>query len=204
MKGNADIQTSSSDITMTEAAPLPKNNNMTSSSSASPTISEQKISIAKNGKKRIQPVTLSPSSSSNTVSTQSSTHSRPITTTAAAAATTANVRSFSTTGSQIEYDDPIIPSTGIGSTITGNKRKSETEENELRGNKLNRIRPEWVDAAVAPPMIEKSQVKLGLPKVKSVLQMKARPNDPTVVMECHNAPTQHSKPYRYCVYMCII
>ncbi|KAI9343341.1 TUP1-like enhancer of split-domain-containing protein, partial [Pilaira anomala] len=77
--------------------------------------------------------------------------------------------------------------------ITGNKRKSETDENELRGNKLNRIRPEWVDAAVAPPMIEKSQVKLGLPKVKSVLQMKARANDPTVVMECHNAPTQHNQ-----------
>jgi protein HIRA/HIR1 len=95
----------------------------------------------------------------------------------------------------VEYDEPIIPSSGVGSSITGNKRKlvDTKDENEITGNKTTRVRPEWIDSAVVPPIVQKSQVKMGLPKVKSILTAKLRPDDPTIVMECHNAPNSHSK-----------
>lgn len=98
----------------------------------------------------------------------------------------------------MEYDDPIIPSSGVGSSITGNKRKAvgTEDENEITGNKPTRVRPEWIDSTVVPPIVEKSQVKMGVPKVKSILQAKLQPDDPTIVMECHNAPSSHSKVYR--------
>ncbi|KAI8075593.1 WD40-repeat-containing domain protein [Thamnidium elegans] len=65
MEGNTHIGPSHTSDTVMSEPP----NNLTSSSSASPTIAEQKISIAKNGKKRIQPVMLSSSSSSSPSST---------------------------------------------------------------------------------------------------------------------------------------
>jgi protein HIRA/HIR1 len=89
----------------------------------------------------------------------------------------------------VEYDEPIIPSSGIGSAITGNKRKL-ADENEITGNKSTRAKPEWIDSAIVPPIVQKSQVKMGLPKVKSILASKLRSDDPTIVMECHNS---HSK-----------
>ena len=73
--------------------------------------------------------------------------------------------------------------------MTGNKRKASmdtTEENELNGNKPTRPRPEWIDSAVVPPTAMKSQIRMGLPKVQSVLMTKLLPDDPTVVLECHN------------------
>lgn len=182
MEGNIDIRPSySSDTTMSEPP-----NNLTSSSSSAPTISEQKISIAKNGKKRIQPVMLSSSSSGSLyASVPAVVRTRP-----AKHNMGASVRK----STDIGYDDPIIPSSGIGCTVSGNKRKlNDVDQNEVDGNKLNRIRPEWIDVAVAPPILQKSQVGLGLPKVQSILQMKARPDDPTVVMECHNAPSSHNQ-----------
>jgi protein HIRA/HIR1 len=184
MTGNTTIETTSPtstiDITMTEAEPV-KENELTSSSSTVPTVMEQKVSIAKNGKKRIQPVMLSPSASTTTPT--------PIKPTKMINNTTR----ISNHVNQIEYDDP--PFQGIGSSVTGNKRKLSTEDSqsELTGTKTSRVKPEWVDSAVVPPILQKSLVKLGVPKVKSILSAKARPDDPTIVMECHNAPNSHSK-----------
>lgn len=200
MKGNASIESSSSpkpiiDITMTEAEPITTNgnkvNDISSSSSASPVVLEQKVSIAKNGKKRIQPMMLSPSASATTSAQRT------------VASVNNTQRTFSTTSSntsslqEMEYDDPILPSQGVGSAVVGNKRKIEdlasNEENEVDGNKLSRVKPVWIDSAVAPPVVQKSVVKMGLPKVKSILSAKVRPDDPSVVMECHNAPSSNSK-----------
>ncbi|ORZ04889.1 TUP1-like enhancer of split-domain-containing protein [Absidia repens] len=46
--------------------------------------------------------------------------------------------------------------------------------------------PTWVDAAVAPPIVSQSQLKLGLPRVKSTLMKKMSAERTTTVMECHN------------------
>lgn len=200
MKGNTSIESSSSpkpiiDITMTEAEPITTNGNKTndisSLSSASSAVLEQKVSIAKNGKKRIQPMMLSPSASATTSAQRT------------VASVNNTQRTFSTTSSntsalqEMEYDDPILPSQGVGSAVVGNKRKVEdlasSEENEVDGNKLSRVKPVWIDSAVAPPVVQKSVVKMGLPKVKSILSAKVRPDDPSVVMECHNAPSNNSK-----------
>ncbi|KAI8349396.1 TUP1-like enhancer of split-domain-containing protein, partial [Blakeslea trispora] len=83
-----------------------------------------------------------------------------------------------------------IPSSGIPTVVTGNKRKASAdkteEENELSGNKPTRPKPEWIDSAVVPPTVMKSQIRMGLPKVQSALMTKLLPEDPTIVLECHN------------------
>lgn len=206
MTGNTSIETSSTptlkntvDTTMKEAEPHTLseptiiNNNITSSSgtSTSSVITEQKVTILKNGKKRIQPMMLSNTSSSSTSSSE-------------ALSSSSNVRNTMTSNQQhyqqhskpsnvqlTEYDNPIIPSSGVGTTAIGNKRKKDdSNENEVEGgNKSARSKPEWVDSAVVPPIVQKSQVKMGVPKVKSILSAKLNPNDTTVVIECHNAPS---------------
>ncbi|KAI7904073.1 WD40-repeat-containing domain protein [Cokeromyces recurvatus] len=203
MSGNISIETNKStrDTIMTEItedSSVPKKDKvsdgdsvMTSSSSTTTSflLAQQKVTIAKNGKKRIQPMSMSPSSS---------------TTSKTASPVLSQEANFSThqkrtkTNSQVpflEYDDPIIiPTTsGIGTTIIGNKRKASSDENMVIGNhSKTRVRPEWIDSAVAPPVLQKSQVKIGLPKVKSILASKPHPNDPTIVMECHNTTTTPS------------
>jgi protein HIRA/HIR1 len=202
--------TTSTDIIMTEAAEGPILNSSSSAATSSRSVVlEQKVSIAKNGKRRIQPVMLSPSASTET-STKAlpSSNTTTKTTTAAAAAPMTTTTTTSSSNllqqrpriSNMEYDDPIIPSSGIGSLVTGNKRKASdaigTEEDEItRGNKpvtMERLKPEWIESAIPPPILQKSQVKLGLPKIKSILTAKTRPDDPTIVMECHNAPNSHN------------
>ncbi|KAL9541248.1 hypothetical protein MBANPS3_009229 [Mucor bainieri] len=201
MTGNTSIETSSSptlkhavvDVAMTEAAAI---NDTASSSASAPSLkaTDQKVTILKNGKKRIQPMMLSsgssssltssPSTSSSTAATLS--HTRQTTTTAMASS------SRPTSIHLTEYDDPVIPSAGVATTASGNKRKKEdAHESHVDGggNKSARTRPEWLDAAVVPPVVQKSQVKMGVPKVKSILSAKLNPNDPAVVIECHNAPS---------------
>lgn len=139
---------------------------------ASPAIVEQKVSIAKNGKKRIQPMSISPSTSATTARIQP-TIQQP------------KVIFVKSSQPVIEYDEP-----NVGSSIIGNKRKSTDQENTIQ---LSRKRPEWIDTAVVPPSVEKSQIKMGLPKVKSIITTKTRPDDPTCVLECHNGPNLEGK-----------
>lgn len=250
MSGDTSIASSplavgaTADVIMVDAKPLATNNEQngtttstakalataaeitssstTASSSKSTVLLEQKISIAKNGKRRIQPVMLSPSASSETISNKQNMsnanhRSHP---TAAAPTTTTSIASSHRTGmanhsthvrksasdiSNMEYDDPsIIPNSGINVNIHGgNKRKAqdnlEEPGNEIGARERDRYKPEWMDSAVPPPNIQKSQVQMGLPKIKSVLTAKTRPDDPTVVMECHNSPSSHSKFVLYIV-----
>ncbi|KAI8644133.1 WD40-repeat-containing domain protein [Parasitella parasitica] len=196
MTGNASIETLSvptikssgnaADVTMTDAEPSVPSNSSSSiasnsaplASSTSTVIAEQKVTILKNGKRRIQPMRLSATSST---ATSSQTTPQP-----------SNMRSHSQSDiSSTLYDNPTIPSSGVGTTATGNKRKKDdSNENEAEGgNKPTRSRPEWLDSAVVPPVVQKSQVKMGVPKVKSILSSKLNPSEPTVVIECHNAPS---------------
>ncbi|KAI9483200.1 MAG: TUP1-like enhancer of split-domain-containing protein [Benjaminiella poitrasii] len=57
------------------------------------------------------------------------------------------------------------------------------------GTKTTRVKPDWMDSAVVPPILQRSQLKLGLPKVSSILATKPNAGDPTVVLECHNNST---------------
>lgn len=83
----------------------------------------------------------------------------------------------------------------VDTVVIGNKRPASDEEvNEVVGSKPTRARPNWLDSAVAPPIVQKSLVKMALPKVKTVLSTGLRPEDPTVVMECHNTEDAQSKP----------
>lgn len=201
MTGNTSIETSSSptlkhamvDVAMTEAEPqAPALNDMTSSSSApSLKATDQKVTILKNGKKRIQPMMLSSSSSSTSSSSVSGAAAASRSLNSHHATTTTTVSSKPTQIQLTEYDDPIIPTSGVATTATGNKRKKDDANESLveGGNKSTRTRPEWVDSAIVPPLVQKSQVKMGVPKVKSILSAKLNPSDPTVVIECHNAPS---------------
>jgi protein HIRA/HIR1 len=144
-------------------------------------IEQQKVTIAKNGKKRIQPMAVSPSASTttaNTVTTTTTTKAIPIKT------------------ATIDYDEPAIPNKGIGSSITGNKRKMSTDENTIQ---LSRKRPEFLDTAVVPPVVEKSQIRMGLPKVKTVLTMKL---NPTSTIESHNVEGKITNNRRTAVLTC--
>lgn len=170
MTSNTTIQTSK-DIEMTEKVPMQQQEQHRIQ------LTEQKVSIAKNGKKRIQPVMMSVP------------HNPPQLTTNVAAPSFSSPIAHRDNG--MEYDDPVLPVQGVGSTVSGNKRK--LQEDEIVGNQTkSRVTPEWITSTVTPPIVQKSQVRMGVPKVKSVLTAKLRREDPTVVMECHNAPN-HSK-----------
>lgn len=209
MTGNTSIETSSTsststlkniaDTTMKEAEPQALseptiiNNNITSSSvtSTPSIITEQKVTILKNGKKRIQPMMLSSISSSSTSSLEPSSSSSNARNTITSNQQSYQQHSKPSNVQLTEYDNPIIPSSGVGTTAIGNKRKKDdSDENEVEGgNKSTRPKPEWIDSVVVPPIVQKSQVKMGVPKVKSILSAKLNPNDTTVVIECHNAPS---------------
>ncbi|KAI8365862.1 WD40-repeat-containing domain protein [Choanephora cucurbitarum] len=166
------------DIPMVEAQPIQP----ASVPGPSLVLEKQKVTIAKNGKKRIQPTMLSTTSTTPTKSNQL----LPAKTSMSIPDNTRHINRQQA----IAYDEPVsIPSSGISILMTGNKRKASidtTEENELNGNKPTRPRPEWIDSAVVPPTAMKSQIRMGLPKVQSVLLTKLLPDDPTVVLECHN------------------
>lgn len=174
MTSNTTIQTSSNTMVPTSNNPIIITDDIVMIE-APPRVTEQKISIAKNGKKRIQPVMMS---------------SAPVSSVPVPPPPKQHIVQVI---DSVEYDDPVIPAQGVATSVTGNKRKSQ-EDDEVMGNQAkSRVKPEWIDSAVTPPVVQKSQVKMGVPKVKSVLSAKLRPDDPTIVMECHNAPNSHSK-----------
>lgn len=170
------------------------------SSSSTPTELQQKVTIGQNGRRRIQPINISGSLTSQTfnvtdqrqkpsLSSLESHGSRP---------TGSRLSAIET----IDYDSPSasIPQSGIGTAVLGNKRKAkEAEEDamDVDGNETRildagastgpRGKPIWVDSAVIPPVISHSKVQLGIPKVKSTLQRKLFNEENTIVMECHNA-----------------
>ncbi|RCI01866.1 HIR complex subunit, partial [Rhizopus stolonifer] len=173
MTGNSSMVSFDTDTRMIEAEPA---NPPSKPEPPSVVLEQQKVTIAKNGKKRIQPMMLS------TTTTTAKTVAPPV-------QRQPDVNPI--------YDDPVsIPasssSVGVASTIMGHKRKSTEEDNEIHGHRT-RTRPEWLDSAVVPPTVLKSQIKMGLPKIQSVLTTKLKPDDPTVVMECRNNEHNRTK-----------
>ncbi|ORZ19308.1 WD40-repeat-containing domain protein [Absidia repens] len=155
----------------------------TSSSSDVATITEQKVTVV-NGKRRIQPVSVLRNSSSLSQSneTQSTQPSK---------SATNDIRQPSPQPSldTVDYDPPSF---SLGKKLVGSKRKAQHDESDdisnmtSSDNEIIRRKPTWIDAAVVPPIVSKSQVKLGLPKVKSTLANRSLIDSPGTIMECHN------------------
>ncbi|KAG1050954.1 hypothetical protein G6F43_006809 [Rhizopus delemar] len=66
--------------------------------------------------------------------------------------------------------------------VTSNKRKG-IEESELE-SKSSRAKPNWIDSPVVPPIVQKSQIKMALPKIRPTISIKSKEDD--LILECQN------------------
>ncbi|SAM04262.1 hypothetical protein [Absidia glauca] len=166
----------------------------TSSSSIAATVTEQKVSIAKNGKRRIQPIPVH----RNTGSEQNTATHSPSSTAPSHTNATITQQSLATDPSQetSNYDSPCMDygTKDSRNASHGNKRKKLHHDDAPISSSLQRTaddepvrrKPSWVDAAVVPPVVRQSQVRLGLPKVKSVLVNHLTVDGVGITMESHN------------------
>ncbi|OZJ03631.1 hypothetical protein BZG36_03720 [Bifiguratus adelaidae] len=147
---------------------------------AAPTKERQTVTITKDGKKRVTPLFVRSLSGAPAPPPPTNvTHQTPSNQSNASLGT--NVRSTIE-----EYDDAVtkLPASGIPTKAAGNKRKESDTNEELR---LERHRnkvyddaltgPKWIRSMVIPPIIEKSQIRLGVPKIKASLS-RHNPNSP--------------------------
>lgn len=158
---------------------------------------QQHVTIGKDGKKRIRPVFVT---SGNSVHNSLDTNKSPVNNDETAAHHTRE-NGVRTNGNVhgTEYDSPssYLPSSGIPTSVVGTKRKPNEEISDqdsvkrvdIDQNSTSELlyRPSWVDAAIVPPIVRQSQLRLGVPKVKSVLTQRASPHEPSWVLECQNS-----------------
>ncbi|KAI8328132.1 WD40-repeat-containing domain protein [Chlamydoabsidia padenii] len=142
---------------------------LSSLSNIASTITEQKVTIAKNGKRRIQPISVSRHSSPH-VQNNPPQVSSP----------TPSQQPLVTNSSQ-ETSGYDLPCMDTQDHRNGNKRK---KADDISAQSV-RLKPTWVDAGIVPPLLRQSQVRLGLPKVKSVMVNHLSAAD-SISMECHN------------------
>lgn len=109
-----------------------------------------------------------------------------------------------------DYDAPgdYLPQGGIPTAVVGTKRK-DTEEHSLPDS-VKRVdidqtsaleplyRPSWIDSAIVPPIVRQSQLRLGVPKVKSVLTHRGEATEPSWVLECQNSSNRDHSKVIYC------
>ncbi|KAI7876516.1 WD40 repeat-like protein [Lichtheimia hyalospora FSU 10163] len=167
----------------------PADADFTSSSSNQPTVLQQTVTVGKDGKRRIKPVTIR--SSSSTVSpgprpaspkVQSVQHTGTV-----EARPAANVVRWAD-GITYDFPESNIPASGIGSVVVGNKRDAMQVDQDTPPRK----RPAWIDSALLPPAAAQSQVRLGVPKIRSNFVWTPRGNDKqskVILMECDNHNT---------------
>jgi protein HIRA/HIR1 len=96
----------------------------------------------------------------------------------------------------IDIDIPSLPKSGVPSCVAGNKIKSDTFDHldiKVDGTQFLKGKTDWIDSIVAPPIIQKSQSRTALSKVKSHFIIKSNPDDPTTILECHNAKLDVNK-----------
>ncbi|CAO3615348.1 unnamed protein product [Cunninghamella blakesleeana] len=172
------------------------NSNFTSATSTTQTVGEQKVTFTKDGRRRIQPIQVIRSTPSHSQTTSTSSLSSPLSlsTTPRNQLTNKHDRNH-TNGSSpleiVEYDAPTmnINGKGIPSSVIGNKRKSNDDsDNKINNNdsQITRQRPKWVDTAIIPPILKQSQIRLGLPKVKSTMIKNVTSDGQNTILECHN------------------
>ncbi|KAI8141993.1 WD40-repeat-containing domain protein [Fennellomyces sp. T-0311] len=167
--------------------PQPSDADFTSSSSKSNTIIEQTVTIGKDGKRRIKPVT---------IRTKTSMSPRPSSLRPGSPQTRPQMNDDTRPTAMIvsrndatiyEFPSASIPSTGVPSKAAGTKRSLGSETTmDLDDNEITRKRPVWLDSAMLPPAALKSKIRLGVPKVKSTLIRPLRDEKTKAVMECDN------------------
>jgi protein HIRA/HIR1 len=96
----------------------------------------------------------------------------------------------------MDIDIPSLPKSGVPSCVDRNKTKSDTFDHldiRVDGIQFLKGKTDWIDSIVAPPIIQKSQSRAALPKVKSHFIVKSNPDDPTTILECHNTKLNSNK-----------
>ncbi|ORX56925.1 WD40 repeat-like protein [Hesseltinella vesiculosa] len=152
-------------------ADITNTSSFSSSSSPSTTILEQKVTVTKDGKRRIQPVAVVKSLASN----------EPTSSAAASSSRTTALETLDHASpvANLRYDIPSL--------ARGNRRRPDDDDPLLSLNgppPASRFCPAWLDAAVPPPTA--SQIHLGAPKVKSSLLYRFDGDSQTAVIESHN------------------
>ncbi|KAI8337443.1 WD40-repeat-containing domain protein [Chlamydoabsidia padenii] len=159
-------------------------------------IKNQKVTVTQNGKRRIQPITVlqtsSTTSSPISISSSNTAHGKHHT------SQMTQSTSKKTTQEVVDYDLPCmnLGGTGIPSAVIGNKRKNGLEDSDSTNNGItsqytsdtgsSRNPPSWIDTAIIPPVVGQSQVRFGLPQVKSTIINRVSKDGINTVMECHN------------------
>ncbi|KAI8059330.1 WD40-repeat-containing domain protein [Gongronella butleri] len=177
-----------------------------STNTASTTAQEQKVTITKSGKRRIQPVAVvsshRPSLSNTSLSFASAgaanhLHTGSLPGASGSGSMHAPLSSAARRSAleTIDYAQPTLDGKGIPSLARGNKRTARDTDDvdndddpmALHGPGPARRRPKWIDNAVPPPIT--AQIHLGIPKVKSNLLHRIQGKH-TAVMECQNLTTE--------------
>ncbi|KAK7204493.1 protein HIR1 [Myxozyma melibiosi] len=125
----------------------------------------QKVTITKEGRKRVAPMLISGSGASAAVSNSS-----------IVTASSGSRQMMVPVGTVNQYDEPSnnLPPGGIRSLVVGNKRKlQDGEESEPDAKRAagEVEAPEFIRPSAIAPSIAVSQVRLAVPKVKTVLSV---------------------------------
>ncbi|KAK9453513.1 TUP1-like enhancer of split-domain-containing protein [Dipodascopsis uninucleata] len=136
-------------------------------------IKSQKVTITKEGRKRVTPFLVSSSANAiGNTNTSASGNNRQSMVTYDRSSSTVIARS-----GEVQYSEPSskLPAGGIQGLVVGNKRKVATDASE--GPEAKRLAaseedvPDFIRPAIVSPAISVSQVRLGVPKIKSLLSL---------------------------------
>ncbi|ODV89064.1 hypothetical protein CANCADRAFT_133403 [Tortispora caseinolytica NRRL Y-17796] len=176
----------------------PSVNSNSNAASATNTPTKQKVSITKDGRKRVAPqlVSTSRSQQDNVLS------SAPIVT----AQHTNQQLVTSDNRTAVEYSKPsnVLPSGGISTLVVGNKRRLKVSEDNDKENgndtkrtatdSVDKLFPDYIRPAVVSPALVMSHVRLATPKVQTVINF--RSNKYPFVLEIRNGSGSERAPTR--------
>ncbi|KAK9463815.1 TUP1-like enhancer of split-domain-containing protein [Lipomyces oligophaga] len=148
---------------------------------------KQKVTITKDGRKRVAPLLVSGSAGSSGSSML----------TVPEASSSVALGSSSTA---VQYAEPSnrLPSGGIQGLVLGNKRKlqaSEDGEREAKRKQSEDTIPEFIRPLIVSPALSISQVRLAAPKIKTLLTQEALGNG-SLVFEVRNGSGGEKEPTR--------
>ncbi|KTW31170.1 uncharacterized protein T551_01243 [Pneumocystis jirovecii RU7] len=149
---------------------------------------QQKVTITKDGKKRVAPQLLSNLSDTPIVNSLPESHLQTY--------PEQNIHCQA-----LDFSEPshALPKGGVRSLIIGNKRKNTSEENEHPLPKKGKLKqtndhtktniPEFIRPSVICPSTSVSQIRLGVPKVISFISMSI--NSTNYMLEVRNGTGEH-------------